>query len=139
MTRLQVRLRAFLHSLLSAQDDEKTALAAADSAAFSMFDAASVSLQFLPAPASSEESSASSSAESMLLHAVSVSSTHALALFCVLASQVINRCFSTASFAKRSNMNHFMPPVTSCDSPFGVVLQVACILCHKRAVALFST
>jgi hypothetical protein len=93
-----------MHSLLSVRDDEKAAAAAADHAAFGMFKAVSVSLQFSSpsssssssstmTPSSSFESSViSSSSDSTLLFPVSVSSAHALALFCVLASQVISSC-----------------------------------------------
>ena len=97
MTRQQVRLRSFMHSLLSVQDDNKAIAAAADAAAFGMFNAACSSLQTTSSPSplsasSCDSSSISSAHESTLLFPASVSSIHALALFCVLASQVIGSC-----------------------------------------------
>ena len=85
LKRVQVRLQSFVRSLLCVQDDEKAAAAVADAAADGIFNAAASSLVL-----STHSLSASSSApEAWLLHPASVSSAHALSLFCILASQVM--------------------------------------------------
>jgi hypothetical protein len=82
--RVQVRLQSFVRSLLCVQDDEKAAAAVADAAADGIFNAAASSLVL----STHNLSASSSEPETWLLCPASVSSAHALSLFCILASQV---------------------------------------------------
>lgn len=137
VTRQQVRLRSFLHSILCVQHDEKAAAAAADAAACGIFRAASLApLQPPSFPSSSSPSSSASSSftpsqlpssESVLLQPTSVSSVHALSLFCVVACQVFHECFPPVEQLKLSaclKTSNYLPSAAHCRPPFGVVLQV---------------
>lgn len=99
VTHRQVRLRSFIHSAACVQDDGTAAAAVADAAACGMFSTAcaaplqhiSVSSQSPSLPSSAAP--APQSSEHLLLRPTSVSAVHALAIFCIVASQVMRECY----------------------------------------------